>query len=74
MYGVDINPLSIIICRLRLWVELLKNAYYTQESSFCEMQTLPNLEYKVIQGNSLIPMYEGEPIFIDWRKKALFDN
>jgi hypothetical protein len=29
LFGVDINPKSVAICRLRLWVELLKNAYYT---------------------------------------------
>jgi adenine-specific DNA-methyltransferase len=28
LFGVDINPKSVIICRLRLWIELLKNAYY----------------------------------------------
>jgi adenine-specific DNA-methyltransferase len=29
LFGVDINPKSVMICRLRLWIELLKNAYYT---------------------------------------------
>jgi adenine-specific DNA-methyltransferase len=29
LFGVDINPNSVKICRLRLWIELLKNAYYT---------------------------------------------
>jgi adenine-specific DNA-methyltransferase len=28
LFGVDINPKSVAICRLRLWIELLKNAYY----------------------------------------------
>ena len=28
LYGVDINPKSVDICRLRLWIELLKNAFY----------------------------------------------
>ncbi len=31
LFGVDINPKSVMICRLRLWIELLKNAYYTRE-------------------------------------------
>jgi adenine-specific DNA-methyltransferase len=30
LFGVDINPNSVKICRLRLWIELLKNAYYSQ--------------------------------------------
>jgi hypothetical protein len=28
LFGVDINPNSVKICRLRLWIELLKHAYY----------------------------------------------
>ncbi|HOF08167.1 MAG TPA: class I SAM-dependent DNA methyltransferase, partial [Bacteroidales bacterium] len=28
LFGVDINPKSVQITRLRLWIELLKNAYY----------------------------------------------
>jgi len=31
LFGVDINPKSVMICRLRLWVELLKHAYYKGE-------------------------------------------
>jgi type II restriction/modification system DNA methylase subunit YeeA len=34
LFGVDINPNSVKICRLRLWIELLKNAYYKEESNF----------------------------------------
>ena len=32
LFGVDINPKSVAICRLRLWIELLKNAYYRRPS------------------------------------------
>lgn len=31
LFGVDINPNSVKICRLRLWIELLKHAYYMNE-------------------------------------------
>ena len=31
LFGVDINPNSVKICRLRLWIELLKHAYYGQD-------------------------------------------
>ena len=34
LFGVDINPNSVKICRLRLWIELLKNAYYKEN---CEL-------------------------------------
>src|SRR5690606_16085677 len=30
LFGVDINPNSVKICRLRLWIELLKSAYYKE--------------------------------------------
>ncbi|MFW5755911.1 MAG: DUF7149 domain-containing protein, partial [Tangfeifania sp.] len=32
LFGVDINPNSVKICRLRLWIELLKNAYYRRDA------------------------------------------
>ncbi|TAG58262.1 MAG: class I SAM-dependent DNA methyltransferase, partial [Cytophagales bacterium] len=31
LFGVDINPNSVKICRLRLWIELLKNTYYKSD-------------------------------------------
>lgn len=31
LFGVDINPNSVKICRLRLWIELLKHAYYKSD-------------------------------------------
>ncbi|MGE4296016.1 MAG: TaqI-like C-terminal specificity domain-containing protein [Campylobacterales bacterium] len=58
LFGVDINPNSVNICRLRLWIELLKNAYYTEESGFKELQTLPNIDINIKCGNSLISRYE----------------
>ncbi|RDU53776.1 Eco57I restriction-modification methylase domain-containing protein [Helicobacter sp. MIT 01-3238] len=64
LFGVDINPNSVEICKLRLWIELLKNSYYlTQESegfdeslrdSYHQMQTLPNIDINIKCGNSLI--------------------
>jgi adenine-specific DNA-methyltransferase len=57
LYGVDLNPNSVRICRLRLWIELLKHAYYTPESQFRELETLPNLDLNVRTGNSLISRY-----------------
>jgi len=57
LFGVDINPKSVHICRLRLWIELLKNAYYTKESSFTELETLPNIDINIKCGNSLISRF-----------------
>ena len=57
LFGVDLNPNSVKICRLRLWIELLKNAYYTAESQFTELETLPNIDINIKQGNSLISRF-----------------
>src|SRR5690606_12898926 len=57
LFGVDINPNSVNICRLRLWIELLKNAYYTAESKYKQLETLPNIDINIKQGNSLISRF-----------------
>jgi adenine-specific DNA-methyltransferase len=57
LFGVDINPNSVKICRLRLWIELLKNAYYTPSGHFTELETLPNIDINIKCGNSLISRY-----------------
>ena len=57
LFGVDINPNSVKICRLRLWIELLKNAYYTKESNYTELETLPNIDINIKCGNSLISRF-----------------
>jgi len=54
LFGVDINPNSVKICRLRLWIELLKNAYYKGED---ELETLPNIDINIKCGNSLISRF-----------------
>lgn len=58
LFGVDINPNSVKICRLRLWIELLKNAFYTEGSNFRELETLPNIDINIKQGNSLISRFK----------------
>ncbi len=54
LFGVDINPNSVNITRLRLWIELLKNSYYTENSNYTELETLPNIDINIKQGNSLV--------------------
>ena len=56
LFGVDINPNSVKICRLRLWIELLKNAYY-KAPDFTELETLPNIDINIKCGNSLVSRY-----------------
>ena len=50
LFGVDINPKSVDICQLRLWIELLKNAYYDGG----KLVTLPNIDINIKQGDSLL--------------------
>ncbi|MFM6195385.1 MAG: Eco57I restriction-modification methylase domain-containing protein [Planktothrix sp.] len=57
LFGVDINPNSVKICRLRLWIELLKNAYYKKDSNYTELETLPNIDINIKCGNSLISRF-----------------
>lgn len=72
LFGVDINPNSVKICRLRLWIELLKNAYYKQckaegrepgaggqngSGQNNELETLPNIDINIKCGNSLISRF-----------------
>jgi adenine-specific DNA-methyltransferase len=57
LFGVDINPKSVLICRLRLWIELLKNAYY-KEHEYTELETLPNIDINIKCGNSLLSRFE----------------
>ena len=54
LFGVDINPNSVTICRLRLWIELLKNAYYKANN---QLETLPNIDINIKVGNSLISRF-----------------
>jgi len=55
LFGVDINPNSVKITRLRLWIELLKNAYYKDEKN---LETLPNIDINIKEGNSLISRFD----------------
>jgi hypothetical protein len=60
LFGVDINSNSVKICRLRLWIELLKNAYYLpsrQAKTSTELETLPNIDINIKCGNSLVSRF-----------------
>ena len=57
LFGVDINPNSVEICKLRLWIELLKYSYY-ENIATKELQTLPNIDINIKCGNSLISRFD----------------
>jgi len=60
LFGVDINPKSVMICRLRLWVELLKHAYFKADTQYQRLETLPNIDINIKTGNSLISRFALE--------------
>lgn len=54
IYGVDIDPGAVDIAKLRFWLSLV-----VDEEDVKNIKPLPNLDYKIMQGNSLITNYEG---------------
>ncbi|GAA9709913.1 class I SAM-dependent DNA methyltransferase [Helicobacter pylori] len=60
LFGVDINPNSCEITKLRLWIELLKYSYYIFEDgkNTDALETLPNIDINIKCGNSLISRFD----------------
>ncbi|WP_283491467.1 class I SAM-dependent DNA methyltransferase [Helicobacter pylori] len=60
LFGVDINPNSCEITKLRLWIELLKYSYYIFEKgkNTNALETLPNIDINIKCGNSLISRFD----------------
>lgn len=54
IYGVDIDAGAVEIAKLRLWLSMV-----VDEERIDLIEPLPNLEYKIVQGNSLINMPES---------------
>ncbi|GAA7443340.1 class I SAM-dependent DNA methyltransferase [Helicobacter pylori] len=59
LFGVDINPNSCEITKLRLWIELLKYSYYIfkDNQNTQTLETLPNIDINIKCGNSLISRF-----------------
>lgn len=54
IYGVDIEKGAVEIARLRFWLSLIVDEKTPE--------TLPNLDYKIMQGNSLITTFHGQSV------------
>ena len=54
LYGVDLDDGAVEIAKLRFWLSLI-----VDEEDITNIKPLPNLDYKIMQGNSLISNYEG---------------
>ena len=58
LYGVDIDPGAVEIAKLRLWLSMV-----VDEDDIRDIQPLPNLDYKIMQGNSLLDEFEDIRLF-----------
>lgn len=65
LYGVDIKQGAIEIAQLRLWLAMI----VTQTMD--DAKPLPNLDYKLMAGNSLIETIDGEPILTEKARAML---
>ena len=65
LYGVDIKPEAIEIAQLRLWLALVVDQTLEQA------RPLPNLDYKLMAGNSLIETIDGEPVLSEAAQQML---
>jgi hypothetical protein len=54
LYGVDLDPGAVEIAKLRLWLSMV-----VDEDEIGDIQPLPNLDYKIMQGNSLLEEFDG---------------
>ena len=61
IYGVDIEKGAIDIARLRFWLSIIVDEQ--------NPHVLPNFDYKFMQGNSLIPTFDGKYINIDTKSQ-----
>ena len=85
LYGVDIDPGAVEIAKLRLWLSLV-----VDEEDVKQIKPLPNLDYKIVTGNSLLGIEKilfNEPTFrrleelkphyfnaTDWKQKEKFKH
>lgn len=60
LFGVDINPNSCEITKLRLWIELLKHSFYQSfdDETYHDLKTLLNIDINIKCGNSLVSYFE----------------
>ena len=65
IYGVDIDPSAVEIAKLRLWLSLI-----VDEEDIKNIKPLPNLDYKIICGNSLLGI-DRQDMFIDFKLKQI---
>ncbi len=68
IYGVDIQPIAVEIAKLRFFISLLVEETVEKDKDNWGIEPLPNLDFKIMQGNSLISVFQG----IDFSPNAAF--
>jgi hypothetical protein len=58
LYGVDIDSSAVDIAKLRFWLSLI-----VDEQDIKNIKPLPNLDHKIMCGNSLLEEFEGVKLF-----------
>ncbi len=58
IYGVDIQHIAVLICKLRFFISLLVDTAVFKDRENWGIEPLPNLDYKIMQGNSLLGIKE----------------
>jgi len=58
LYGADIDSSAVDIAKLRFWLSLI-----VDESDMTKIKPLPNLDHKIMCGNSLLEEFEGVKLF-----------
>lgn len=69
IYGVDIDSSAVEISKLRLWLSLI-----IDEDNLEKIDTLPTLDYKILQGNSLFDDFGSIDLFSNSQKQLSFDS
>ena len=59
IYGVDIQQIAVEIAKLRFFISLLVDEEIDKAKENCGVEPLPNLDFKLMQGNSLISTFAG---------------
>ena len=65
LYGVDIDAGACEVAKLRLWLSLI-----VDEEDISQIKPLPNLDYKIMQGNSLISEFLGINFDVDEERQS----
>ncbi|WP_298349821.1 Eco57I restriction-modification methylase domain-containing protein [Runella sp.] len=66
IYGVDLDAGAVDIARLRFWLSLIVDEE--------KPRALPNLDYKIVEGDSLVPKFENQIVEIEWNKSHTTSN